>query len=68
MSIRRSALLFALLVPVAGVISQSQAEPADLILTNGTIITVDARDTVAQAVAIKGGKIMLVGTSAPRRG
>ena len=67
MSLRRSVLLVALLLPVAGVLPQSQADPADLVLTNGTVITVDPRDTVAQAVAIKGGKIVFVGTSAAVR-
>ena len=35
----------------------------DMILTNGKIITVDAKDTIAQAVAIKDGLIQAVGTS-----
>jgi predicted amidohydrolase YtcJ len=37
--------------------------PADLVLVNGTVITVDPRDTLAQAVAITDGKIVAVGTS-----
>jgi predicted amidohydrolase YtcJ len=37
--------------------------PADLVLVNGTVITVDPRDTLAQAVAISDGKIVAVGTS-----
>jgi predicted amidohydrolase YtcJ len=36
----------------------------DLVLVNGHIITVDANDSVAQAVAITGGKIVAVGTNA----
>src|SRR5215467_8698495 len=43
---------------------QSQTPPADLVLTNGNIITVDARDAVAQALAIRGSKIVFVGSSA----
>ena len=35
--------------------------PPDLILVNGTIITVDASDSIAQAVAIRGDKIIAVG-------
>ncbi|MBW2154778.1 MAG: amidohydrolase [Deltaproteobacteria bacterium] len=35
---------------------------ADLILTNGTIITVDTDNTTAQAVAVRDGKIIKVGT------
>src|SRR5919108_3313870 len=40
-----------------------QNVPADLVLTNGTVITVDPKDTVAQAVAVRGGKIVFVGSS-----
>ena len=36
---------------------------ADLLLVNGKIITMDASDSVAQAVAIRGGKILAVGSS-----
>ena len=35
--------------------------PPDLILVNGTIITVDANDSITQAVAIRGDKIIAVG-------
>ena len=38
--------------------------PADLILTNGKIITVDAAFTVAQALAIAGERILAVGSDA----
>ncbi|MDP3716585.1 MAG: amidohydrolase [Acidobacteriota bacterium] len=37
--------------------------PADMVLINGSVLTVDARDSVAQAVAIAGGKIVAVGTT-----
>ena len=40
---------------------------ADLVLVNGRILTVDATDSVAQAVAITGGTIVEVGTSAAIR-
>jgi predicted amidohydrolase YtcJ len=36
----------------------------DLILTNGQIYTLDARGSVAQAVAVKGGRILAVGGDA----
>lgn len=36
---------------------------ADRILVNGNIITVDASDTIAEAVAIRDGKILAVGTN-----
>jgi predicted amidohydrolase YtcJ len=37
------------------------AEPADIILVNGKIVTVDDRFTIAQALAIKGQRIVAVG-------
>jgi predicted amidohydrolase YtcJ len=40
------------------------AADADLILHNGKVVTVDAKSTIAQAVAIKGGKITAVGRDA----
>lgn len=39
------------------------AADADLILHNGRIVTADARFTIVQAIAIKGGKIVRTGTS-----
>jgi len=47
-----------------GAQSTGPATPAaaDLILTNGKIITVDVRDSVAKAIAIRDGKIVAVGT------
>jgi predicted amidohydrolase YtcJ len=45
----------------------TQMVPADLVLLNGTIITVDPRDSIAQAVAIQAGKITFVGTTAEAR-
>lgn len=42
----------------------SAAEPADLILHNGRIQTVDARMSVAQALAVAGDKIVAVGDDA----
>ena len=49
---------------LAGGLLRSQTPPADLVLTNGTVITVDARDSVAQAVAVRAGKIVFVGPNA----
>src|ERR1700694_3917674 len=40
------------------------AADADLILRNGKIITVDRKFTIQQAVAIKGEKIVAVGSDA----
>ena len=42
----------------------AQQNAPDLILSNGKIITVDERFTIAQAVAIKGDRIAAVGTNA----
>jgi predicted amidohydrolase YtcJ len=39
----------------------SRAQVADTILVNGKIITMDAGDSIAEAVAIRGGKIVAVG-------
>ena len=42
-----------------------QANP-DMILTNGKIITVDDRFSIAQAVAIRGDRIIAVGAGETR--
>jgi predicted amidohydrolase YtcJ len=42
---------------------RAQQPLADLILTNGKIITVDERFTIAQAVAIRGERIVATGTN-----
>src|SRR5580692_2008217 len=39
------------------------AQTADIILYNGPILTVDAKDFVADAIAIRDGKVFAVGTS-----
>jgi predicted amidohydrolase YtcJ len=44
-----------------------QAAPADIVLFNGKIITVDANDRIAAAVAIRDGRIVAVGTDAEVR-
>ena len=49
-------------VPADPVFAQGQ-QGADLILTNGKIITVDGRFSIAQAVAIRGERIQAVGTN-----
>jgi predicted amidohydrolase YtcJ len=43
--------------------SSSAQAPADLVLTNGKIVTMDAADSIAQAMAIAGGRIVAVGRS-----
>src|SRR6187455_1690386 len=51
------------LVTAAAAYLAAQPPPADLILTNGKVITVDDRFTIAQALAVQGGRIVAVGTT-----
>ena len=49
----------------------AHAQPADILLIDGKVVTVDDRFTVAQALAIRGQRIVKVGTTAdlePLRG
>ena len=47
----------------APALAQAPQQAADMILTNGKIITVDNRFTIAQAVAVKDERIVAVGTN-----
>lgn len=58
----RQFFLFSLFVLFAA--PTLRAQTADLVLTNGNVITVDARDRIAQAIAIRGDKIVAVGSNA----
>jgi predicted amidohydrolase YtcJ len=62
---RRTLSGAAVLVAIGGALATVHAQqPApDLVLSNGKIITVDERFTIAQAVAIKGDRIVAVGTN-----
>src|SRR6476620_4313746 len=51
-----------ILMLVAFLFPQQQAAP-DLILSNGKIITVDETFSIAQAVAVRGDRIVAVGTN-----
>ncbi len=44
--------------------ARNDALSADLVLINGKIITVDENDSIAEAVAVKGPRIIAVGTTA----
>jgi predicted amidohydrolase YtcJ len=56
-------LLAAALMPLAlGACSDPQGEPADLVLRNGKVVTVDAAVPDGQAVAVKDGRILAVGS------
>ena len=59
---RRISLVVGLLVAIIGAVDAQQPAP-DLVLSNGKIITVDERFTIAQAVAITGDRIVAVGTN-----
>jgi predicted amidohydrolase YtcJ len=62
---RHASIAFGLLLSIAATTSilQAQQPTADLILSSGKVITVDERFTIAQAVAIKGERIIAVGTA-----
>jgi predicted amidohydrolase YtcJ len=57
--------LFPLLAVFAGAAAQAAAPAgdADIVLYNGKVLTVDANDTVYEAVAIKGERILAVGST-----
>ncbi|MBM3820943.1 MAG: amidohydrolase [Acidimicrobiia bacterium] len=57
------ALLAAFGVAFVAGVSGQQAPPADLILTNGKVITVDDQFRIAQAVAVRNGRFVAVGTN-----
>jgi len=62
-----SLLLALVLGLISGCIDRTRGsaeKAADMILTNGAVYTVDANSTMAQAVAVKEGKIVFVGSSA----
>jgi predicted amidohydrolase YtcJ len=41
-----------------------QAQPADLVVTNAKVLTLDARSSVAQALAVRDGRLLAVGDAA----
>lgn len=65
MTQRWKAFTVAALVALAGAsaLVQAQQPVADMVLTGGKIITVDEKFSIAQAVAIRGARIMAVGTN-----
>jgi len=54
-----AAIAASLLLTVA-----AQAQPADLVVTNAKIATLDAAGTMAQAIAVRDGRIVAVGSAA----
>jgi predicted amidohydrolase YtcJ len=62
---KRWMLTLVVAVQVGAVFSlDAQQAPPDTVLTNGKIITVDDQFSIAQAVAIRGDRIVAVGTNA----
>ncbi len=55
---------FALLAAAFGFVVSVYAQQADTVLVHGTVLTVDANDRVAQALAVRDGRIVAVGTDA----
>jgi len=53
----------ALILPVLLFSACKQKQPADLLIYNATVYTVDSAFTVAEAFAVKDGKILSVGTT-----
>ena len=58
------AALVTIALAAAASLLRAQASPADVILSNGKIITVDERFTIAQAVAVRGDRVVAVGSDA----
>ena len=56
--------VLAILLSLSAVILAQRRDPADLILVNGRIYTLDAERPWAEAVAIRGDRIVAVGTTA----
>ncbi len=61
--VRAAALVVLLAMGCVSISLQAQQATADLILTNGKIITVDGTFSIAQAVAVRGDRIVAVGTT-----
>ena len=61
---KRSAILLVLTLVSAVATLPAQQPAPDIILSNGKIITVDERFSIAQAVAIRGDRIVAVGSDA----
>ncbi len=59
-----SAILLSTAAPAALAAAASRAAAPDTIYTNGYIYTVDDHDSVREAIAVKDGKIIYVGTKA----
>ena len=59
-------LLAAALFLVSPALLEARQLPADLILYNGKVLTVDAHDSVRSVVIVRNGRILAVGDSGLR--
>ena len=59
-----AALAAAVAVVAVGCGGGSDVAPADVVLRGGKVVTMDAKRSVAQAVAVRGGRIEFVGSDA----
>ena len=64
---RRSCLVLVSLFVLAGPLGAAHRNPADLVLHNGKVFTADPRHPWAQAVAVRGKRIVAVGDDGPVR-
>ncbi len=55
---------FAVLLVLLSLAPAARADDADLIVHNGKVLTVDAKFATAEAVAVRGGKVVAVGKNA----
>ncbi len=60
----RAIRLGGVVIALAGCQGDSQQAAPDRVLVNGTVLTLDANDTTAEAIAIAGGVIAAVGSTA----
>jgi predicted amidohydrolase YtcJ len=61
---RRACCAVVTLLGAASGVLHAAALPADLVYRNGYVYTVDAHDSVRQALAVRGGRIVYVGDNA----
>ena len=59
-----SRLLVFLALAGFGFVARAAEEPATVVVINGKVLTVDARSSTAEAVAIRNGRFVYVGTNA----
>ena len=59
----KAAHLAAAALLLATTTARAQSPVADTIITNGKVITLDAKSTVAQALAIRDGRILAIGST-----